>query len=438
MNEFDDEKLIRALRSAGTAGPAFAMTPLAETTRRGRAARRRRSVLAGAGATALAAATVTAALAVPPMLEGRDAVPSPAGDPTEAPTLEPTEEPSNEADEATPMTAAEMIAANKAAVFDALPNGFVRLTEENRDDADGMAGFALAESPPATDGLPEGMSGGIGLMTFPASDPVDLAGHWCEGLTEKGAVTTECADLQVDDHVVKVQETTRSEGGRGGAYEATRTSYQQPSGGVIVLDLYAWEIDRQTTPERLAAARAWVDAMHEQIVSIVLHPSFQPTEWDERRDAEARALAADLGEGWTVLDEPPASSVHPSAELAATLPEGMDVGVLRDVLPGADLSELCAARTEDGMQREACEPVAGADVVVSYGLMVDPEHGGDGSFDMRIADVIAYHDRDDGSIVKVRLMLSNWSPNTSPDPSSPRPWLEEQVPDLVRAAIFGS
>lgn len=205
------------------------------------------------------------------------------------------------------MTADEMREANKAAVFGALPDGFVRITRENEDDTDGMAGFALAESAPATDGLPEGMSGGISLMTFPATDPIDLTGPWCDGRTEKGATTTECVDVRVEDDVVKVQEFTRSEGGKGGAYEATRTSYQHPSGDVIVLDLYAWEDDRRTTPERLAAARVWVDAMHEQIVSIVLHPSFQTTEWQERRRAEAEDLAADLGDDWYVLDEPPAA-----------------------------------------------------------------------------------------------------------------------------------
>lgn len=315
MTEFD-ERLMRALRSAGTAGPAFAMTPLHETTRRGRAARRRRTILAGTGATTLVAATVTAALAVPPLLSEQDVVPSPAGEPTEEPTAAPTEEPADESANEAPITVDDMIAANKAAVFDALPDGFVRITEENEDDADGMAGFALAQSAPATDGLPEGMSGGVTLMTFPAADPVDLDGSWCDGLIEKGTATTECTDVRVEDHVVKVQKTTRSEGGKGGAYEATRTSYRQASGDVIVLDLYAWEDDRQTTPERLAATRAWVDAMHEQIVSIVLHPSFQPTEWQERRRAEAEDLAADLGDEWYVLDEPPAASVYPSVEPA--------------------------------------------------------------------------------------------------------------------------
>lgn len=437
MTEFDDERLIRALRSAGTDGPAFAMTPLDETTRRGRAARRRRTVLAGAGATTLAAATVTAALAGPPLLDEQDAVPSPAGEPTEEPTPEPTEEQTDDAADQAPMTADDMIAANKAAVFDALPDGFIRIIEENWDDTGGMSDFALAESTPATDGLPEGMSGGISLMTFPAADPVDLNGRWCDALTEKGATRTECADVRVEDHVVKVQNTTRSQSGKGGAYEGTRTSYKQPSGDVIVLDLYAWEGDRRTTPERLAAARSWVDDMHQQIVSIVLHPSFQPTEWQERRRVEAEDLAAALGDDWYVLDEPPAASVYPTEALEATLPEGMHPAVVRDVLHDADLSELCAARTEDGIRREACEPVPGTDTVVSYGEMVDPSHGGEQSFDSRVADVIVYHQQDDGSIVTVRIMVSGMGAmgtESGPDASSLRTWLEDQVPDLVRAA----
>ncbi len=342
-----------------------------------------------------------------------------------------------EADEpAVPMTADEMIAAHNQAVFEALPDGFVRLTAENWDAADGMADFALAENAPATDGLPEGMSGGISFMTFAATDPVDLAGSWCDGRTEKGATRTECVDVRVEGHVVQVQETTRSEGGKGGAYEGTRTSYQQPSGDVIVLDLHAWEDDRRTTPERLAAARAWVDDMHQQIVSIVLHPSFQPTEWQERRRAEAEDLAADLGDDWYVLDEPPAAGVHPTEALEATLPEGLGVGVRRDVLRDANMSELCAARTEDGVRREACEPVDGSEVMVSYGVMVDPAHRGDDSFDPRLGDVTVYHEQS-GSIVRVRVVVAGMGAigaDSVPDPSSLRPWLEQQLPGLVRAA----
>lgn len=433
MTEFDEENVIRALRSAGTNGPTFAMTPLDETTRRGRAARRRRTALAGVGTTALVAVTVSAALAMPPLLNGQEIVPAPANDPTKEPTVESTEQPS---DEAIPMTADEMIAAHKDAVFDALPDGFARLTEENMDDAAGMAGFALAERAPATDDLPEGMSGGIDLMRFPASDPIDIDGNWCTGFTEKGTVTTDCVDLEVDGETVQVQHWSQPGNDDRRAYEATRTTYEQPSGDAVVLEVHAWE-DEVTPAPRSEAARAWVDAMHEQIVSIVLHPSFQPTEWQERRLAEAESLAAGLGDDWYVLDEPPAASVHPTEAFETTLPEGVAVGVLRDVLRDANLNELCAARTEDGIRRAACEAVPGKDAVVSHGVMADPEHGGDNSFDSKVADMIAYHERGDGSIVKVRLLLSGRSPSTSPDMSSLRPWLDEQLPDLVRAATSG-
>lgn len=436
MTDFDDEKLISALRSAGTDGPAFAMTPLSETTRRGRAARRRRTVLAGGGATALAAATVTAALAVQPLMQGPDAVPSPGGsNPTNAPAQEPSKGPTNRTDEETPMSADEMITANRAAILEALPEGFVELTEENRDEAAGMAGFALAENAPAADGLPEGMSGGIDLLVFAADEAEQSMGGdlWCTGFTEKGTVTTDCVDLAVDGETVQVQHWSQPGSDERRAYESTRTTYEQPNGDVVVLDVPAWE-DEVTAQPRSEEARAWVDAMHEQIVSIVLHPTFQPTEWNERRHVEAVDLAADLGAQWAVLDEPPASSVYPTEDLSATLPDGVTAGVTRDVLRDADLDTLCAGRTEAGIHREPCAPVPGTDAVVSYGEMIDPQHRGDDSHDMRLADVVVYHEYDDGSIVKARLFLSHMALESSHEPRSLWPWLEDQVPDLLRAA----
>jgi len=271
VTDAEEQNLIAALRSAGHREPGVPATPVSQTTRRGRAARRGRTVVAATGGATVVAGIVTAAIALPPVLIAEAPRPAPAAPSTEStPSHQPTPEPD------LPTSPREQGAANRQAVLDALPEGFVEISVENVDEAMGMAGLALAKEAPATDGLPDGMSGGVSLHTFPAHEFDLLRSGWCDRLVEQGTTVTACSDHPVGQAIVKTQEGSRPAGGVGGAWESIRTTYEQPDGDAVVLDLHAWEDDRRTTPDRQAAARAWLKHTHEQIVRVVLDPAIQP------------------------------------------------------------------------------------------------------------------------------------------------------------------
>lgn len=255
-----DSVVIELIRDAATeGGPPLRNSPeqILEAGRRAR--RRRRVVTVAASGIALASVTALSFVVGQAGLGGRQIVLTPASSSTG------TEEPPD---------AAQQSEANRQVLRKALGDDFVinESGEFPQGDVTVRLGSPTAESLPA--GYAVGASVSAGMVASPGLSEL------CAPMEEKGLIVDACTTRTLPEGQVVHEQRVHSLPGAYGdaelvAYDGVRVFFLRPDGNLVIVDLWAWEIESSSTPLRRPQAQAWLEAISPRLSEAAIDPSVQ-------------------------------------------------------------------------------------------------------------------------------------------------------------------
>jgi hypothetical protein len=128
---------------------------------------------------------------------------------------------------------------------------------------------------PSAEGLPTGLTLWTQIFVLQQSSESGELAQFCKSIVEKNVIFSVCTTRVLPDgKTVYVQESRTGPGGiKPGLYpdylasDGVRVLFEQPDGNLVVVDLSTQDTESNSTIERRAAARAWLDSITPRLVN---------------------------------------------------------------------------------------------------------------------------------------------------------------------------
>lgn len=251
----DDAEVIEMVRAvAGDGGPPLRDSPERVLAAGQRARRRRRALRVATSGVALAGVAALSLVVANSVPSGRQIELPPASSGTG------TEEPSDPT---------EQTGANRQVLLSALGDDFVI----NQSGEFPQGDVTVRPGSPSAEGLPTGYAVGAHLSAGKGGNELSQFCAWVPRV-EKGLKFEDCTHRTLPEGRIVYEQRSRSQPGayKPGAYDSIRVLFAQPDGDLVVVDLWAWESESSSTPQRRAEAQAWLDVMSSRLANAATDP----------------------------------------------------------------------------------------------------------------------------------------------------------------------
>ncbi|SEF17909.1 hypothetical protein [Jiangella alba] len=213
-----------------------------------------------------------------------------------------------------------------------------------------------------------------------------------------------------------------------------------PSGLKVMLDAMNAPTEKESAPTREAPpfsldqlAAVVTDGVWAELTAGVSPPPAPQQPGDEEASDQARALAENLGAGWTASGSDMAVA---GPDVTAGLPEQVEVGAAMIMEIGSELTvaDHCEPMEEKGRITQPCTTTTtpdGETVHVQWATTTLEGPYAEGGYSAEVLVIAGTDERK----VRVSLLVSDAAATTTPERrDAMAAWLEDRVGDLARAA----